>query len=406
LFLVFRRQLVFPLLVRYAWLASLPAHKISAMKKARNLISLTASLTLFLFCAAYSLIDAAAVAPQVFKAKQAAEAKSFAFIASREEILAKAKGEGKLEVLTFLEADSRKTMIEAFKKKYPFIQEVAAESIGGTDAYQRFILEMKAGRSRAWDTVHISNQVYNEYPPYLKKLDILGMAEQGVLDIPVPVIDPNNRNIVSKGTQVAVAAYNNKRISADQVPTTWEGFLKPEFKGRKFVVDTRPLAVANLVPSWGLEKTVDFAKKIAEQQPVWVRGSHTLASVAAGDYAIYMGLNLSSVIEAKAKDLTKSLELQLLDPVPVRFGSADGVFGLAPHPHAALLWLEFQVSREGQEILDKYGPADGSVFVSGSMQHSMIRGRRLSSLTWDLQVDLDQWVKKIVEAYGFPTAEK
>ena len=372
------------------------------MKKTCNLFSLIPSLTLFLFCAGYSPVIAAAVAP-IFKAKQAAEAKGFAFIASREEILDKAKGEGKLEVLTFLEADSRKTMIEAFKKKYPFIREVAAESIGGTDAYQRFILEMKAGRS---DTVHISNQVYNEYPPYLKKLDILGMAEQGVLDIPVPVVDPNNRNIVSKGTQVAVAAYNNKRISPDKVPTTWDGFLKPEFKGRKFVVDTRPLAVANLVPSWGLEKTVDFAKKIAQQEPVWVRGSRTLASVAAGDYAIYMGLNLSSVIEAQAKDLTKSLELQLLDPVPVRFGSADGIFGLAPHPHTALLWLEFQVSREGQEILDKYGPADGSVFVSGSMQHIMIRGRRLSSLTWALQVDLDQWVKKIVEAYGFPTAEK
>ena len=373
------------------------------MKRVLNLIT---ALVFFLPWVEHSPVIAASIAPKIAKAKQAAEAKGFAFIASRDEILAKAKGEGRLEALTFLEADSRKSMIEAFKKKYPFIQEVVAESIGGTDAYQRFILEMKAGRSRAWDTVHISNQVYNEYPPYLKKLDILGMAEHGVLDIPLPVIDPNNRNIVSKGTQVAVAAYNNKRISADKVPTTWEGFLKPEFKGRKFVVDTRPLSVANLVPSWGLEKTVEFAKKIAEQQPVWVRGSRTLASIAAGDYAIYMGLNLSSVIEAKAKDLSKSLELQLLDPVPVRFGSADGIFGPAAHPHAALLWLEFQVSREGQEILDKYGPADGSVFVSGSMQHTMIRGRRLSSLTWDLQVDLDQWVKKIVEAYGFPTAEK
>jgi hypothetical protein len=112
------------------------------------------------------------------------------------------------------------------------------------------------------------------------------------------------------------------------------------------------------------------------------------------------------VIEAKAKDLTKSLELQFLEPVPVRFGSADGIFGVTSRPHAALLWLEFQVSPEGQEILDKHGPADGSVFISGSMQHSMIRGRPLSSLTWDLQKDLDQWVKKIVEAYGFPTAEK
>jgi hypothetical protein len=36
----------------------------------------------------------------------------------------------------------------------------------------------------------------------------------------------------------------------------------------------------------------------------------------------------------------------------------------------------------------------------------MIRGKPLSSLNWDLQKNLDQWVKKIVEAYGFPMAEK
>jgi hypothetical protein len=68
--------------------------------------------------------------------------------------------------------------------------------------------------------------------------------------------------------------------------------------------------------------------------------------------------------------------------------------------------MEFQVSTEGQEILDKYGPADGSVYVAGSQLHTMIRGRPLSSLSWDLQKNLDQWVKRIVEAYGFPSAEK
>src|SRR5262245_22122725 len=198
------------------------ARKISEVGVKRSLELISSVVILLLWVGSFPAM-AASIAPKILQTKQAAEAKGFAFIASRDEILAKAKTEGRLEILTFLESDSRKTMIDAFKKKYPFIQEVAAESIGGTDAYQRFILEMKAGRSRAWDTVHISNQVYNEYPPYLKKLDILGMAEQGVLDIPVPVIDPNNRNIVSKGTQVAVAAYNNKRISPDKVPTTWDG---------------------------------------------------------------------------------------------------------------------------------------------------------------------------------------
>jgi ABC-type Fe3+ transport system substrate-binding protein len=349
----------------------------------------------------------AASAPvAVTKAKQEAESKGYTFLASKDEITAKAKQEGKLEALTFLEGEARKAMISAFRKKYPFIQDVTAESIGGTDEYQRFILEMKAGRAKRWDTVHISNQVYAEYPPYLKKFDILGMAEHGVLNIPPQVVDSNNRNIVAKGTQVAVGAYNKKLISPDKLPTTWEGFLKPEFKDRKFLVDVRPLSVANLVPAWGLEKTLDFAKKIAEQKPVWVRGSRSLASMALGEYSVFMGLNLSSVLEAQAKDLSKSLEVLFLDPVPVRFGSADGVFATSSRPHAALLWLEFQLSTEGQEILDKYGPADGSVFVPGSMLHTMIRGKPTSNLGWDAQKNLDQWVKKIVEAYGFPMAEK
>jgi iron(III) transport system substrate-binding protein len=352
-----------------------------------------------------SRVLAASPSPGLLKAKQEAESKGFTFLISKDEILAKAKEESKLEALTFLEGNAKKAMIDAFRKKYPFVQ-VVAEEIGGTDEYQRFILEMKAGRAKRWDTVHISNQVYAEYPPFLKKFDILGMAEQGVLNIPAKIVDSNNRNIVSKGTQVAVAAYNKKLISAEKVPTTWEGFLKPEFKGRKFVVDVRPLSVANLVPAWGLEKTLDFARKIAEQKPVWVRGSRTLASMALGEYSLFMGLNISSVLEAQAKDLTKSLEVQFLEPVPVRFGSADGVLATAARPHAALLWLEFQVSAEGQEILDKYGPADGSVYVVGSALNTMIRGKPLSSLNWDLQKNLDQWVKRIVEAYGFPMAEK
>jgi len=71
---------------------------------------------------------------------------------------------------------------------------------------------------------------------------------------PAGMIDPVNRNIVSYTTNTQVVTYNKKLISEDKVPNTWEDFLKPEFKGRKFLVDIRPQEVANLVPLWGLEK--------------------------------------------------------------------------------------------------------------------------------------------------------
>src|SRR5574341_484016 len=121
-----------------------------------------AMLLVSIYCWTYeSRVLAAAASANLAKAKQEAESKGFVFLTNKEEIVAKAKEEGKLEALTFLDGAEKRAMIDAFRKKYPFIQ-VVAEEIGGTDEYQRFILEMKAGRAKRWDTVHISNQVYAE----------------------------------------------------------------------------------------------------------------------------------------------------------------------------------------------------------------------------------------------------
>jgi spermidine/putrescine-binding protein len=43
------------------------------------------------------------------------------------------------------------------------------------------------------------------------------------------MIDPNNRNIVAIGSGIQVVAYNKKLIAENKVPSTWDGFLKPEF---------------------------------------------------------------------------------------------------------------------------------------------------------------------------------
>jgi iron(III) transport system substrate-binding protein len=340
-------------------------------------------------------------APQPAPGKSVVETKDYLFGDSKDEIVAKAKQEGKLEVLTFLEADTKKAMVDAFTKKYPFIQ-VSTGNIGGIDEYRRFIPEMKLGRAKRWDVVHISNQVYSEYPPYLKKFDVLRMAEKKVLNIPPPVVDYNYRNIVAKSTQITVAAYNSALISQDKVPAKWEDFLRPEFKGRKFMADIRPLTLANLVPVWGLEKALEFGRRLAEQKPIWSRGSsRALTSLTAGEYPLIMGINLGSVLEVQAKDPTKRLQVKLVEPLPVRFGAAEGILATAVHPYAGLLWMEFQVSPEAQEILDKHGLGDGSALIPGSYQEKLMRGKPVSMLGWDLHQNLDEWSKKIVEAYGF-----
>ncbi|MFH1560190.1 MAG: ABC transporter substrate-binding protein [Chloroflexota bacterium] len=339
----------------------------------------------------------------LLKAKQEAEARGYIFETSHDDIVAKAKAEGKMRVLSGF--SDYKGMESAFKADYPFL-DVYVEEITGTEAAQRFIMELKSGTAKGWDASHLSLEIYSEYQPHLSKFDILGMAQQGVLSIAVAIIDPVNRNVAAPGSSIRVVAYNKNLIAADKVPNTWEDFLKPEFKGRKFVADIRPDDMAFLVPAWGLDKTVDFARKIALQEPVWARGaSKVVTSMNAGEYALSVLMGFDKIKRTQDKDPTGSLVYKIVEPVPAALRDPSGVLLTADHPYAGLLWIEFAATPNGQKVLDETEPYGGSIFVPGSALEGVIRGKELSLVEWDLYPKIGEYGKKIVEAYGFPVAE-
>jgi ABC-type Fe3+ transport system substrate-binding protein len=364
------------------------------------------TLLLVIFGIADTSIFAAELSPTLLKAKKEAEAKGYLFAASHDEIVNRAKQEGKLRVIVSLDAGILKRLSEGFTKKYPFIQ-VQADEIRGIDAYTRQLQELKAGLTKGIDVNEVDYDYYNEYLPHLKKVDMYGMVEQRVLQMPLQMVDPINRNIVAVGSGIQVVAYHKKLISADSVPDTWEGFLKPEFKDRKFALGIRPKDVAALVPAWGLEKTLDFARKLTAQNPIWVSGdTRTITSMLAGEYSLFFGPNYDAVLRAKNKDKTDVLGYKLVEPVIVRLNESEGILAAAEHPYAALLWLEFAASAEGQKVLEEGGPYEGSVFIQGTVQEKAVRGKKQSLVDWSHYSKIPEYIKRVVEAYGFPRAEK
>jgi ABC-type Fe3+ transport system substrate-binding protein len=345
---------------------------------------------------------AAAASASLAKAKQEAEAKGYIFISSYDEILTKAKAEGKLRATTSLSPPTFKAMVNAFKKKYPFL-EVAVEEIDGTDAAQRFLLELKAGAAKGWDVAHFTSDYFNDFVPYAMKFDILEMAAQKVLAIDERMIDPRNRNVVALAADAGVVPYNRKLIAPEKVPDRWEDFLKPEFKGNKFIVDIRPKTQSDLVPAVGIEWMLDYSKKLAAQQPVWVRGgTRILTSMAAGEYALHAGIDYNAVVRAIGKDRGGSLAYKVVEPVPLRIKDTPAVLKTAANPHAGLLWLEFQASQEGQAIIDEHEPISASFYTPGSALEKLLRGKKLSLVDWQNQHLKQTWMAKIVEAFGFP----
>ena len=136
-----------------------------------------------------ALAGAASTSSDLQKTKQANETKGYTFIGNRDEIIAQAKKEGRVRVLAEMEPPTIKATTKAFMQKYPFIH-LEVREISGTSAVQANLLEIKSGAAKDWDILHLSQDFYNEFLPYLWKIDLFNMAGHGVLQIPTPMIDP------------------------------------------------------------------------------------------------------------------------------------------------------------------------------------------------------------------------
>ncbi|MGH7844538.1 MAG: ABC transporter substrate-binding protein [Candidatus Binatia bacterium] len=369
----------------------------------------TGTLLVFLGSCMFGTSTFAAVRASALEAKKEAESKGFIFHASHDDIVAKAKKEKKLNVLSGSEPTSFQELMKSFQNKYPFL-EVSMSEITGAEAARRHILEVKAGRKTEFDLVNVNAVLYGEYPPYAKKFDILGMAQQGVLSIHPKMVDPNNRTIVAVGHGLTVVVYNKNLISSDKVPDRWEDFLKPEFKGRKFIVDVEPriYSVFASCPDQGLgfEWMLNYARKIRAQEPVWIRGfTRALSMLLAGEHALHSGVNYHSAMRLKKKDATGILEVKVIEPAPLRVTHTQMILASASNPYAALLFIEHQASPEGQKIMDKYEPVQASIYTPGAILNNVVRGKKLCINSFDTFEKSSQWMKDAVEALGFPKAE-
>ena len=370
-------------------------------------VSLLLILVLSGSCAVASAVIAASAEPKSVTASHLDSKKQgYTSFGTKDEIVAGARKEGSLRAMSQFDQRTNKAWVSAFKKRYSFIDVQVADATG-TDPQQRLLLELKSGRPTGWDVYDIAPDFHSEYLPYTGKFDIMGMATAKVLAIPVPMIDPKNHNAVSIASSAHGIAYNRKLIPEGKLPKSWDDFLRPEFKGKKFLVDTRPQGFAALAAGLGEKWVVDYARKIAAQDPVWVRGqSRYFTSIAQGEHALFHLAYQYSCVRTAKKVPTDSLGCEIVEPVPVRIQNFLAINSTAQHPNSSLLWLEFLASSEGQRIIDEHEEFNASLFSPGSKLANLIQGKKLSVNSWDTIHNSDKWQRMVIEAVGFPTAEK
>lgn len=321
---------------------------------------------------------------------------------TREQILEGAKKEGKVNVTPGHDESAIPTLVKGFQKKYPFIQTTWG-IVGGTESSQRQLFEMAAGTSSV-DVFSPSSAFFNDYlrKNLIKTYDLRAMSKAGHLKIPLEMIDDTGV-IAWLGTNTGVLAYNTKLIAPEKAPKSWESCLDPQWKG-KFSVDTKPNIFAWLAPRWGEEKVLSFARRLKENNPVWGRGNtRNITLLSTGEVSLNCGMYIQVIERTLRKDPSLPIKMVIPDPFPMSYHEPEAVYVNSKSPHAALLWIEFIASKEGQELGETIETGRGSFLVEGTVAHRLVKGANVSLCSDDCRHREDKIMERIaVEAWGLP----
>jgi len=146
--------------------------------------------------------------------------------------------------------------------------------------------------------------------------------------------------------------YNTKLISADQLPKTYQDLLNPRWKGKVALAGTD--AGTNWLSAIYYNHGLDLLKQIANQDfPVhMIAGQALIGMIINGEVPAAATIYDSNAYAAKQKGAP--VGWIPLEPVRVNVGQI-AIAKNAPNPHAALLFADFEISRENAEIYQKGG---------------------------------------------------
>lgn len=254
-----------------------------------------------------------------------------------------AKKEGQLVYYTTMTLDQSRITVDRFEKKYPFIK-VTLFRTGGGPLLNKIFAESRAGR-HDWDIVVGRGEMVLP----LKQRKLLASYRS-------PESKAIDEQLLDKdGFWTAyyvnsyVLGWNTKLVKREEVPKTYEGLLNPKWKGGLISLDTEAYGMLEgLKGVWGREKTIDYFKRLAAQEPVLKRGNTERVQLAlAGEYPLIIAYNqtIQRMTSRGAPIDWLPLEPAVTQVNPAVIGSK------APHPNAARLFFDYILSKQGQEQL-------------------------------------------------------
>ena len=312
----------------------------------------------------------------------------------QQRIVEGAKKEGDVVLYTSAPTDDMKALADAFERKYGIKAKIWRAS--ADKVLQRGTSEARANRYEV--------DVFETDGPALEGLvraKLLAPVRSPVQDELMPEASFAHQSWVRARYSVYALAYNTKAVHKADLPKSYEALLDPRWKGKLGIEAEDSDWFSAVSQQLGEQKAQKLFKDIVAKNGVTVRHGHGQLTelVAAGDIPLALTVYIGKVEELKRKGAP--IEWFVLPPAIAR-ASGVAVASRAVHPHAALLWYDFELSEEGQKAIAERGFTPTNRLVSTVVERTPLR-------FIDPRVALDdgeKWDKRFAEVFVPPKSER
>ncbi|HKY07291.1 MAG TPA: extracellular solute-binding protein [Candidatus Binatia bacterium] len=260
-----------------------------------------------------------------------------------------ARKEGELVWYSTMNRENSQELINLFQKDHPYVR-VKLLNGSAVQTMTRVSSEYNA-RSYLFDITHIRGLFLTP----LRKRQIIAAYRSPFRDALRPGYKDNDGYFNSIFTQGQLFLANRNLLKPQDYPKSIEDLLAPRWKGQLGMDDESYDWIAALMDYYGEERGKQIADQLGRQQLNLRKGNTLLGQlVAAGEIPLMVdGYNHTGYLLK-----SKGAPIEMLFPEPyVVAKTPTGVWigARAPHPHSAALFVDFLLSKRGQEVMAAQG---------------------------------------------------
>lgn len=256
--------------------------------------------------------------------------------------MAAAKAEGTVSWYTSTPQDQAQKISELFTAQTGI--KVQLFRSGGEAVMTRFLTEQDAGKVAA-DVVTTSDTA--PFSALARDGKLLKFTPKGAEAVPASAKSADG-TWISQRLNLVVPAFRTDKVK--DPPTSWKDLADPRFKGQLVIADPAFTSIAYLVVhSLARDLGWDYFKKVAANGTMIVQGHAQLSTtLISGERSVAIESDFGQLFT----EVQKGTPIKMVVPSEGVFliNSPMGIPTKAPHPNAARALLEFNLSKDVQDL--------------------------------------------------------